>query len=173
MMKKGFLIAIFIGLLMASHSAYAETIKIGYIDVQRVLNESRRGMEARKQFQNRGNEFNKVIQKKQDELKALKESLEKQSTMLSNNARREKEREYQREMKDLERLVKDSREELQQIEMEITTKLLKSMEKVVTKLGKEGKYTMILERKESYILYAPKEIDLTDTVIKAFDAAKE
>jgi len=172
-MKKGFLIVIFICLLIALQSAYAETIKIGYIDVQRILNESRRGVEARKEFQARGNEINNVIQKKQNELKALKESLEKQASMLSNDARREKEREYQRELKELERLVKDSRDELKQLEMEITTKLLKSMEKVVTKLGKEGKYTMILEKKESFILYAPKEIDLTDSVIKVFDTTKE
>jgi len=109
-MKKGFLIVIFICLLIALQSAYAETIKIGYIDVQRILNESRRGVEARKEFQARGNEINNVIQKKQNELKALKESLEKQASMLSNDARREKEREYQRELKELERLVKDSRE---------------------------------------------------------------
>ncbi|MBW2038892.1 MAG: OmpH family outer membrane protein [Deltaproteobacteria bacterium] len=172
-MKKGLLFFIFIGLLIPLNFAYAGEAKIGYIDVQRVLNKSRRGIEARKIFQIRGNELNKVIQKSQEELKALKESLEKQAAMLSEEARREKEREYQRKLKELERLVKDSRDELKQMEMEITTKLLKSMEKVVTKLGKEGNYTLILEKKESFILYAPKEIELTDKVIKAFDAAKE
>ncbi len=172
-MKGVFVFLAIIGLLISANFAYGAEIKIGYIDVQKVLNKSRRGLEARKAFQARGNELNKIIQKKQEELKALKESLEKQATMLSEEARRQKEREYQRKLKELDRLVKDSREELKQLQMEITTKLLKSMEKVVNKLGKEGNYTLILEKRESFILYAPKEIDLTDKVIKAFDAAKE
>ena len=94
---------------------------------------------------------------------------------LRNGGRREKEREYQKELKELERLVKDSRQELQQLEMEITTKMLKSIEKIVVQLGEKGGYTLILERNERipFILFASKDIDLTDQVIKAYDAAKE
>lgn len=168
-----FFILITIGLFLSTTCGYAKTIKVGYIDVQKVLYKSKRGLEATKAFQAKGQEMNKVIKKRQDELKALKESLEKQATMLSEEARREKEREYQRKLKDLERLVKDSRDELKQLEKEMLDKLMKGLGKVVKKLGREENYTLILEAKASYILYAPDEIDLTDKVIKAFDAAEE
>ena len=153
-------------------NVYAAEIKIGYVDVQRVLNKSQAGLEHRRALQARADELKETIQKKQAELKALKESIEKQAVMLSEEAKREKEREYQKELKEFERLVKDSREELKQSEMERTTALLKRIEKVITTLGEKERYTLVLEKSESFILYAPKEVDITDRVIKAFDSAE-
>ena len=42
---------------------------------------------------------------------------------------------------------------------------------MVNKLGEEGNYTLIVEA--SVVAYAPGGLDITDQVIKAFDAAKE
>jgi len=159
--------------LTCSTITYAREIKIGYVDVQKVLNESRLGRAEKKALEDEGRKVTSIIQRKQGELKALKESLEKQAVMLSEAARREKEREYQRELKEFERLVKDSRDELRQKERERTGKVLKSIQQMVSKVGQEEKFTVILEKTESFILYAPKEIDLTDKIIKALDAQKE
>jgi outer membrane protein len=93
--------------------------------------------------------------------------------MLSEQARREKEKEYQQKVKELEWLVKDSNEELRKLEQEMLDRLMKSLQKVVEKIGAQENYTLILEENASSVLYAPKEMDITDQVIKAFDAAKE
>lgn len=170
-MRKGLLLFILIGLLMSSNLAYADAIKIGYIDVQQILTKSQRGLEMRKTIQARGNELNEKIKKKQEEVRFLKESLEKQASMLSAEARREREREYQRNLRELERLVKDSRDEMTQMERELQVKLLKKIAAIAADLGKKENYTLILDM--SFIVYASKEADLTDKVIKAFDTAKE
>ncbi len=154
-------------------SAYGAELKIAYIDVQRILAESERGKAVKKEIEKRGAEMDKIFRQKKAELQALREELEKQSALLSEEARKEKEKEYQRKMKELERFVRDSREEIRQMEVEKTTALLKSLEKVVKKIGEEQHYTLILEKQRSFILYAPPELDITDEVIKAFDAAKE
>jgi len=161
--------------IFLSAAAYAEPLKVGYVDLQKVLAGSKRGAAQKEVVERKEGELRDAIQKKQAELQELKETLEKQSVMLSDEARRDKERDYQKELKELERLVKDSRQELQQLEMEVTTKMLKTIEQIVVQLGEKGGYTLILERNERipFILFASKEIDLTDQVIKAFDAAKE
>jgi Skp family chaperone for outer membrane proteins len=50
-------------------------------------------------------------------------------------------------------------------------KLLKKIAEIAAEVGKREDYTLILDM--SFIVYASKEADLTNKIIKAFDAAKE
>ncbi|MCJ7663379.1 MAG: OmpH family outer membrane protein, partial [Desulfobacterales bacterium] len=142
-----------------------------YFDMDRVLNESKRWAKERDAFVKRGTELQKAFDKKAAELKALKDALEKKAGMLSEQARREQEREYQQKAKELDRLAQDADTELKQMNKESATRFNKSLMIVLKKLGQEAKYILILEA--GTVPYASKEIDITDQVIKAFDAAKE
>jgi outer membrane protein len=170
-MKKVCALLVFLGLLVASPLAYAQAIKVGVFDMDRVLNESKRWAKERDAFVKRGTELQKDYEKKVAELKALKESLEKKAGMLSEQARREKEREYQQKARELERMGQDADAELKQMNKESSTRFNKSLTIIIRKLGQEEKYTLILEG--GTVPYASKEIDITDQVIKAFDSAKE
>jgi outer membrane protein len=161
------------GLLLATPLASAGEVKIAYLNVKRVLNESIRAKKETQAFTKKANDYKKIIDKKQEELKAFKESLEKKAAMLSEEARREKEREYQQKVKELERTAQDFNGELKRMEKEMLDKLMANLQKVVEKFGEEGQYTLILEQTASSILYAPTAIDVTEQIIKAFDAAKE
>ena len=170
-MKKVFACLVFLGLLMASPLAYAQTTKIGVFDMDRVFNESKRWAKERDAFVKKGKALQEAFEKKAAELKALKESLEKKAGMLSEQARKEKEREYQQKARELERLGQDSDAEIKQMNKEGATRFNKILMAVVKKLGQEEKYTLILEA--SIIPYVSKEIDITDQVLKAFDASRE
>ncbi len=170
-MKKVCACLVFLGLLMASPLAYAQAIKIGVFDMDRVFNESKRWAKERDAFVKKGKAWDETLQKKAAEFKAFKESLEKKAGMLSEQARKEKEREYQQKARELERMSEDAKAEMQQMNKESATRFNKSLMTVVKKLGQEEKYTLILEA--TIIPYASKEIDITDHVLKAFDAARE
>ena len=172
-MKRIFLLFICVGLLLSSPVTYAAEAKIVYINIKRVFTESKRGQKEKEAFTAKVNAKKKEVEKKQEEFMVFKEDLEKKALMLSDQARREKEKEYQEKAKELEWLVKDSNEELRKLEQEMLDKLMKILQKVVENMGKKENYTLILEENASSILYAPKEMDITDQVIKAFDAAKE
>jgi Skp family chaperone for outer membrane proteins len=47
------------------------------------------------------------------------------------------------------------------------------LQKVIKKLGEEEGYTLILMKNENFVLFASKAIDITDRVIKAYDAQKK
>jgi outer membrane protein len=147
--------------------------EIGYVDLQKALNTSISGKEARKNFSNKVKKTQNLLEAKQKELKELKDSLEKQSFILSEDARNEKEREYQNRMRDYQRLIKDSQEELKREEAEMVKKIYKELRVVVDKIGKKGNYTIIFEKNASAILYASDTVDLTDDVIKAYDEQKK
>jgi outer membrane protein len=49
------------------------------------------------------------------------------------------------------------------------TKILRELEGVFTKVGKEKGYALILERRQAGVVYGAPEVDVTEEVIKAFD----
>lgn len=167
-MKKILLAAV---MLLYSTVAFASgNTKIGYIDLQKALNESEAGKEAKASFNKRVEELQKVLDEKQNELKKLQEELEKQKGLLTTEAKGEKEKVYQQKLKDVQRFAKDSQEELQQKDAELTKKILKDLREVIKKIGTDEGYTIILEKGDSLVLFAAEGVDITDKVIKAYGA---
>jgi outer membrane protein len=173
LMKKVFALCVCVGLLLSSTLVYAQSNKIGFVDLQRILRESKRAIKEQDAFNKKKDAMDKEVIKKEEELKALKQSFEKKITsgMLSEQARRDMEQEYQQKVRDYEYFKRDKGIEAQKLYQEMTIKVLKSINMVVNKLGEEGNYTLILEA--SSVAYASEGLDITDQVIKAFDAAKE
>jgi outer membrane protein len=170
-MKKVLACLVFLGLLSASPLAYAQAIKIGTFDVDRIFAESKRWAREKAAYDKNRDEWRQSIEKKAAELKALEESLKKKAGMLSEQARKAKEREYEQKRMELNRMGQDAEDELKPLYQETLEKFHKSLAMVCKKLGQEEKYTVILE--VGLTQYAAKELDITDQVLKAFDAVKE
>ncbi len=161
-------------LLCASIAFSAEkTVKIGYMDLQKALNDSDAGKDAKNAFNKRVEELQKVLDEKQTEIKKMQDDLEKQKGFLTSEARGEKEKTYQQKIKDVQRFAKDSQEELQQRDAELTKKILIDLREVIKKIGNDEGYTIILERGESSVLYAAEGVDVTDKVIKAYNKGRK
>ncbi len=102
----------------------------------------------------------------------MKESLEKQAPMLTPEARASKEKEFQAKLRDSQRWAEDSQNEIKQKGMEMDRNITQGMMKVVQKIGAEDGYNLIVAN-ENVVLYTSKSIDITDRIIKAFDAQKK
>lgn len=154
-------------------SGWAAEIKIGFIDVQRAVNECQAGVEGRKLLAKEGEKLQKIYDEKQKELQVMKESLDKQSLMLSSEARVAKEKEFQNKLKEFQRWIEDSQNEMNQKRLEMERSIGLGLQKVIQKLGADEGFTFILVKNENFVLYSSKSIDLTDRVIKLFDAQKK
>ena len=160
-------------LLVSGAMAYAAEMRIGYVDIQKALNESSAGKKAKVVMESEYQKFQTEIAQRRKELQDFQETLQKQGMMLSEKARKEKERDYQNKVKDFKRWGEDRQGELKQKEMELTKAALQGLGEVVKKLGEEGKFTLILEKNEAVILYASGAIDLTDRVIELFNSTSK
>lgn len=161
------LMLVCVGLVAAPVMAQAQ--KIGFVDLQKALNLSAAGKEAKEKIKAKVQGYDAEVQSRQEELKKLKEDLEKQAMLLSEDARNNKERDYQQKVKDYQRFTKDIQETLQQTDADLTRKILERLLKVVQDVGKSQGYTLVLEKTESSIVYADEKIDITDAVIESFD----
>ncbi len=157
---------------IASAASAAEGTKLGFVDVQKVLLLSEAGKEAKEQLSLRANKYEGDKNAREEELKKLKAELEKQSVLLSETARGAKEKDYQQKYKEYQRFVKDAQDDLQAKNEELTNKLVDEIIKVIQGYGRSNGYTFIFVRNES-MLYADDKADLTDEMLKAFNAAKK
>jgi outer membrane protein len=160
--------AIFLFLLLAVPVWGQEGVKIGFVDLDRALNESRAGRSALEKLQTKVKETESRLLKEKQDLERLRSDIDKKGLLLKEVERRNLEKEFQRRVRNYQREMRDSQEELNQRKNELMADILKGLEKVVTEVGKKGKFTLILER--SQVLYTDQGVDITDTVIKRYDS---
>jgi outer membrane protein len=148
----------------------AAEIKFAYVDIQQAVNDCNAGKEAKKTIMAQVEKFQKAVQDRQKDLQAMKESLEKQAPMLTQEARAAKEKELQAKMKEFQRWGEDSQNEINQKRIELERNIAAGLFKVIQKIGADEGFTLILEKNEQVVLYVAKTQDITERVIKAFDA---
>ena len=167
-------LALVLALLCAlAASARAAEMKIGYVDLQRALNESEAGKAAKERFKVQVDKLQVDLKKKKDQLDGMKEQLEKKASVMKPDEARNLESDYQKKLRDFERAYKDSQGELQQKDNELTVELLKELQVVIEEFGKEQGYSIILEQSSSSVLYGAADLDLTEQIIARYNARKK
>src|SRR4030042_214029 len=154
-------------------SALANSPKIGVVDIQKAVNESNAGKEAKKGVVKEVEKCQRQLADKQKELQTMKESLDKQAPMLNPDVRATKEKDLQNKVREFQRWQEDAQNEVNQKRMEMERNIALGFQKVIQKLGADEGYTFIMELNENVVLFASKAIDITDRVIKVFDAQKK
>lgn len=156
-------------LVFSSPAAFAqEKIKIGFIDIQRVISESQAGKRAKDRFQAQVKKAEGDILKERQELDRMKNDLDKKGPLLKEEERRNLEADFQKRSVNLQRSMSDYQQELQQKNNEMMADILKDLEQIVNEVGKADKFTLILER--SQILYSDQGIDITSKVIESYNS---
>jgi outer membrane protein len=148
----------------------AAEMKFAYVDIQQAVNDCNAGKEAKKMIMGQVEKFQKAVQDRQKDLQAMKESLEKQAPMLTQEARATKGKEYEAKMKEFQRWGEDSQNEINQKRIELERNIAAGLFKVIQKIGADEGFTLILEKNEQVVLYVAKTTDITERVIKAYDA---
>ena len=171
-MKRSILSAILIGSLMLGGTAFAVESKVGSVDVQKILLLSEAGKDAKEQLALKAAKYEAEKNVKEEELKKLKTELEKQSVLLSESARNAKEKDYQQKLKEYQRFLKDAQDDLQAKNDELTNRIVEEIVRVVQDFGRKNGYTFVFVKNESMI-YIDDKVDLTDELLKQFNAQRK
>ncbi len=150
-------------------SSAAEAADIACINMQKVLKSSAKGKKVRASLEKKFESLRKDLQKRQEELKAFKRDLEKKAPLLNEEARMAKERQLKKMLRDFKDRSDEAQYEMRKAEQAMMEPLIKHLEKVVSEIGKEKGYKLIIERNMPGVYYTSPAIDITDQVIKRFD----
>ena len=140
----------------------ASDYNLAYVDLQKALNLSKAGQDAKEKFAKEVEEAEEKLALKQEELKKLKEVLEKQSAMLTEETLKEKEKDYQAKLRDFKRLYDESQEELTAQDNEAVKEILSELVNTTQSYGKEKGFTFVFEKSESALLFADESMEITD-----------
>lgn len=154
-------------------SVWSAELKVGCVDIQKAMNECQAGIEAKKAITKEMEKLQKLFGDRQKELQVMKESLDKQAPMLKPDARAAKEKEFQTKVRDYQRWLEDNQKEIQQKGLEMERTIAQGFQQVIRKIGEEEGYTFVLEKNENIVLFVSKAIEVTDRVIKIYDAQKK
>jgi outer membrane protein len=165
----------FAGFLLspAPKASAAEEHKIGYIDMQKAIQETSAGKKAKKDLEKEFNAKKVELQKREADLKKMDEDLRKKASALSDEVRTKKMQELQTEAMKFQREVGESQVNIQKKERDLTQPIIEKLQASLDKIAKDGGYTMILEKSEQSVLWAKKDLDLTDVVVKEFEKSGE
>jgi len=157
---------------LASFSVFAADVKIGYVDMQKAIQETAAGKKAKKELEDEFNKKKKDLEKREADIKKMHEDFEKRSMAMNEDARMKKQNEIRGEMGKYQENAAKAQMEIQKKERDLTQPIVTRLRTLLEDIAKKEDYTVILEKAENSVMWAKKEIDLTDRLIKAYDGKK-
>jgi outer membrane protein len=151
--------------------AHAEA-KIGYVDVQKAVQLTAAGKKAKEQLDGEFQKRKGSLDKRKADIEKMGQDLEKKKSVLSEEAMGKKQMELQEEMMKFQKSVAENQVEIQKKEKDLVEPILEKLKKTIEKVAQEKGFTMVLEKQGQNVLFAQKEADLTDDVVKAFEKDK-
>ena len=156
--------------LLGTIESQAAEVKIGVMDVQKVLVNCNAGKAAKGRFDNKMKELQGKFKGEEEELAAMQSEIEKKSSAWSEDTKQAKIREFQKKRREAQAKAEDARFELKGMQEKELAPILKALEKVVANYGDANGYTAILDSKSGVVFFA-QGIDISDKLIIELDAA--
>lgn len=164
------LAAVMVG--MCSLLAQAQTIKVGIINSQEILEKSIEGKKAISQLEEKNRKTQQDLAKLDDQIRQLETRLNTQGLTMTQEAMISLSADLDRKRTERQRMAEDATKEMQELQQRLYLKIQNEVMPIINKLGQEKGLDLILDLRASGVLYFNPVIDLTQEVIKRYDATK-
>jgi outer membrane protein len=168
-----FIPVLFILFFFQTSAFGADALKIGVLDMQKFQAKSKGFQQSSERIKKNYQVLKDRLDAEVKELQKIEEEFKKQSLMLSLDAQGGKRRELESKKRYIQFLQNDFTQQIKESDVENTQNILKELRKIVGKIGKDNKYTIILNRQVGGVLYVHPSIDITDQVVQAYDRTKQ
>lgn len=148
--------------------AQAAPERVGVVDMQRAVSESKEGRAARAEVLKRTEQYNAELKALLEQIEGLKSDLKKNGSTLSAEQRGEKEQQLQQKGRDFQKRQRDAQEELKQLESDRVNTIVKRLGVLLGKIGDEEGYAVILDQAVG-VRYLSKAVDMTPLLVKKAD----
>ena len=149
---------------------FPQGAKIGFVDIQRVVNESAEGKAS-------SAKVNALVQKKQAEgveknkqLQANQQKLQQSGGVLSDAARGQLEKEIERQQVESQRFQQDAQSEINELTQELQNEFIKKVRPVLQQVATEKGLHALFNADAAGVAWADPGLDLTTEVVKKLDA---
>lgn len=149
-----------------------QTTKIGVVNAQEVLEKSTEGKRVIAQLEDKNKKNQNDIAKLDDEIRNLQTKLNTQRLTLTQEAMMNLNSDIERKQTQRKRFAEDSIREMNELSARVFQKVQNELIPIIQQIGKDMNLDVIFDLSQSGTLYFNPTINLTEEVIKRYDASK-
>lgn len=148
--------------------AFAE-LKVGYVDLQRALQEVGEGKTAKEKLKADLEKKKRELETEQNKLRDEKTVLDKQGAMMSEEVRNQKLTDMQKRVFELTQKAERMQVEMAQSEQKELKRIFEKMDPIIASIAQREGLTLVFEKTDSGLVYAPASLDLTNELVRTYN----
>ncbi len=165
-----------LGLLLAPALACAQAPagspgKVGVISLQEAIGSTAEGKKAFEDLQKKYEPRRQDLQRQQQEISALQDQIQRQGATLSDEERVRLGRELEDKQKIFKRATEDANADFQADNQDTYRRLAQKMVRILNDYAQQNGFVLVVDQAQIPVYYVAPQIDLTDEMIKRYDAA--
>ncbi len=157
----------------SAFAAGKTSIRVGVIDPQAVIEQSKAGSRALAQLKEQAQARQAVMQNDQKELERLQKDLEANESKRSKEENRKKQETFARKYQDWQKRGQEFQAELGQKQKELVQEYMKKIETATSIVAKRHGFDVVIDKGSEttlkIVLYSRDGLDLTKEVVKEFN----
>jgi len=157
-------------LLSTASAVAADQPLIGYVDLQKVVNESKSGKQARAALEQLVRQKNEQIAREEKTLKDQVAAFEKNQLAMSEAQKNQKRKDLEERFQTFQKSRSEAQRDLAKRENEFLSKAMPALRDIIAAIAQSEKLLLVFDKREMPALYAAEGPDLTGRVLKEFDA---
>ena len=156
-------------LLLAGGPAFsADPVKIGVVDLQKILETSNFGKAAQNELKVQRDKMQADMKQRGNEIQEIESRMQREAMVMSKETREEKEREHRIKVSDFQALQRKYQSDLQEIERKLMGKLQTEITSLVSDIAKKDGYLLVISN--IGVIYSLPSTDLTERLIQELNA---
>jgi len=138
--------------------------KIGFINLQRLVNESKMGKAARDDLLKMRKQKEDAVSKKGEDIKKLRDEINARGDKMAMQEKRDKLEVLQKAYKDYQRMVDDARDDIAREDKELVALILEKADPILKEVAKKNGFAIILKDPNA-VGYLDPANDITNLVL--------
>lgn len=151
---------------------FPEGARVAFIDVQRIIAESKEGQSASNKVKALNDRKVAELNEKNKTLQSDQQKLQSGAGVLSDAAREDLQRKIERQNTDIERATQDAQKELQDLQQQLQLDFQRKLNPILAEVAQERGLHLVFSAGDAGLAWAHAGLDITPDVIKRFDSKK-
>ena len=158
-----------LALLIVGTAAQDDPIKIGVVDIDQAISSTDAGKTAREELARKQREAEAQMAPLYERYKALEDDLKAKKFVLSDESLFQKQLDLAEIRNQIENKLKEIEGQLKVDKFRIQEPLISKLRTIINETGRDGGFTIILQRGAAGVIYTRETLDITDLIIEKYN----
>jgi outer membrane protein len=167
-MSRSFFFCVLGSALLIPQASFAKDLRIGVVNLERAVRETEEGKKAENDLKKYKDKVEASLNRQLKELYEKEDELRKAWSILKEDERRRRAEDSRKKQEDLQKQYLQAERDLMSKKTNVMMKITNKVNKIIQKIAERDKFDYIFSN--AAVLWAPRHVDLTNEVIRLFNA---